>query len=106
MGWIKDRLEDIGDVVLGGLVDVAIGTLGIVTEGIFALEAITVKIEGILNPQKLKEEAMKQGMKDALVKNADACTHSVTLQELNSNKQLVVEGDSISDEIKCGMVIY
>ena len=83
--------------LLIGLAAAALGAVAV---------AVTVKcIKGVLDKNRLKNLAMQDGINQALVDSIERCSNKVTLKDLNSNKKVTYQGDSISRDVKAGIII-
>lgn len=82
------------------LIGLAVATVGAVAV------AVTVKcIKGVLDRNRLKNLAMQDGINKALVDSIERCDNKVTLKDLNSNRKITYQGDSISSDVKVGVII-
>lgn len=79
-----------------------LGLLGralLVAAGAAAIAAIVIVIHGMITKDKLRQALKDKNVDDSLVKEINACNNTITLEELNSDKQIEIQGDSISDDI-------
>lgn len=83
--------------LLIGLAVAAVGAVAV---------AVTVKrIKGVLDRNRLKNLAMQDGINKALVDSIERCDNKVTLKDLNLNRKITYQGDSISSDVKVGVII-
>ena len=54
---------------------------------------------------RLKNLAVQDGINNALVDSIERCDNKVTLKDLNSNRKITYQGDSISSDVKVGVII-
>lgn len=80
--------------------------IGWIIAGLIAAVAVTViVVSGIIDKQKLKDEAEKLGIEKAVVDRADHCENIVRFRDLSTGVQYDVKGDGISNEITVGSYI-
>lgn len=83
--------------LLLGLAAAAVGAVAV---------AVTVKyVRAKLDLNRLSNLAQSEGIHDALIETVERCENKVTLKDLNSNKRVTYQGDSIAREVKEGIVI-
>ena len=67
--------------------------------------AATVTIAALLTRQTLRETQLKKNMQNAVVSAIDKTHNRVTLRDLESRQEIMVEGEAIADDIYEGLII-
>ena len=70
-----------------------------------AIEAICIKISGIIDKAKLRSE-MRNNCNNFIIKEINNCTNRVKLEDMCSNQEYICHGDGISNELYEGQIIY
>ncbi len=74
--------------ILGGLLAAA------------AVAVIVVTISGSINKKRIEEVMRNNGIKDALIEEIDRCDNVVKLSDLDSDKEIEIHGDDVSNRLK------
>lgn len=86
-----------GPTILGSLIGGAIG-LG-------ASLALTIVIDGIIDKMKIEKEMSIRGLNKMVIESKNTCTNVIKVKALDTDQEIQISGDSISDEIKEGQII-
>ena len=99
-------------MVLGVVAKILLGTVaaGVAAAGAMAVgnaaKHIVIVIIGIINKKRVKDALKSKGIEDAIIKEINNCTNTVSLNELNSGQKIEVRGDAIDNALEEGDVIY
>lgn len=74
--------------------------------GALLVGAAVCYVVGAITKENTKEQMAANGIRNAFVKKIDTCKNQITLEDMNSDRTITIEGDSISSEIYRGQAIY
>ena len=84
--------------ILLGLATIAVGAL--------AVSLIVKTVRGIINKRKVENLARSENMRRVIIDSVNRTTNRVKITDLDSKRQMQIDGDDIDYDIYEGEVIY